>query len=221
MITEFDTPTAGSGPYDITNGPDGALWFSEWARNGPNAPGKIGRVTTGGAMKEYWLPRITNLGTKGIVTGPDNNLWFAEGLDERVGQLKPSGSPCPPPPATPSTNPAPPLTYAVADAARSTVTATPGAAPMIQDLKSIITVTLKDAGGRPVSGKTVRLAKIAGSGTPDISDPSGTSDSAGVVTFKVDMPSWMQPGTDTFQATVDSHGRGLNNYSTQFWRRQP
>jgi len=204
VITEFDTPTAGSGPYDITNGPDGALWFSEWARNGPNAPGKIGRVTTGGAMKEYWLPRITNLGTKGIVTGPDNNLWFAEGLDERVGQLKPSGSPCPPPPATPSTNPAPPLTYAVADAARSTVTATPGAAPMIQDLKSIITVTLKNAGGRPVSGKTVRLAKIAGSGTPDISDPSGTSDSAGVVTFKVDMPSWMQPGTDTFQATDTS-----------------
>jgi|LNFM01.2.fsa_nt_gb hypothetical protein len=26
---------------------------------------------------------------------------------------------------------------------------------------------------------------------------------------------------DTFQATVDSHSRGLNNYSTQFWRQQP
>jgi hypothetical protein len=26
---------------------------------------------------------------------------------------------------------------------------------------------------------------------------------------------------DTFQATVDSHSRGLNNYSTQFWRLQP
>jgi hypothetical protein len=26
---------------------------------------------------------------------------------------------------------------------------------------------------------------------------------------------------ETFQATVDSHGRGLNNYSTQFWRKQP
>lgn len=25
---------------------------------------------------------------------------------------------------------------------------------------------------------------------------------------------------DTFQATVDSHSRGLNNYSTQFWRQQ-
>jgi hypothetical protein len=26
---------------------------------------------------------------------------------------------------------------------------------------------------------------------------------------------------ETFQATVDSHSRGLNNYSTQFWHQQP
>ncbi|WP_372027416.1 hypothetical protein P7L70_16600 [Tistrella mobilis] len=26
---------------------------------------------------------------------------------------------------------------------------------------------------------------------------------------------------ENFQATVDSHSRGLNNYSTQFWRKQP
>ncbi|MBK3661085.1 hypothetical protein JJE66_07455 [Bradyrhizobium diazoefficiens] len=26
---------------------------------------------------------------------------------------------------------------------------------------------------------------------------------------------------DTFQATIDSYTRGLNNYSTQFWRQQP
>lgn len=26
---------------------------------------------------------------------------------------------------------------------------------------------------------------------------------------------------DTVQATIDSHSRGLNNYSTQFWRQQP
>lgn len=26
---------------------------------------------------------------------------------------------------------------------------------------------------------------------------------------------------ETFQATVDSYSRGLNNYSTQFWRQQP
>jgi hypothetical protein len=26
---------------------------------------------------------------------------------------------------------------------------------------------------------------------------------------------------DTFQVTVDAHSRGLNNYSTQFWRKQP
>jgi hypothetical protein len=147
---------------------------------------------------------MTNLGTKGIVTGPDNNLWFAEGLDFMVGTLSPAGSPCPPPAPSASTNPAPPLSFALADAARSGLTATPGAAPLIQDLKSIITVTLRDAAGRPVSGKTVRLAKIAGPGTPDISDPSGPSDRQGIVTFKVDSPSWMGPGTDTFQATDTS-----------------
>jgi hypothetical protein len=26
---------------------------------------------------------------------------------------------------------------------------------------------------------------------------------------------------DTFQTTVDSHSRGLNNYGTQFWRQRP
>lgn len=205
-ITEFATPTARSGPYDITNGPDGAMWFTEWARNNQNTPDKIGRITTDGTMKEYWLPRMTNLGTKGIVTGPDHNLWFAEGLDVMVGQLKPQGSPCPPPAPTASTNPAPPLSNDMADAGRSTASATPGAAPMVQDLKSIITVTLRDAGGAPVSGKTVRLTKNSGPGTPDISDPSGTSDTGGVVTFQVDMPGWMQPGTDTFQAVDTSDG---------------
>jgi hypothetical protein len=26
---------------------------------------------------------------------------------------------------------------------------------------------------------------------------------------------------ETFQVTVDSYSRDLNNYSTQFWRQQP
>jgi virginiamycin B lyase len=35
----FPTPTANSGPTDITSGPDGNLWFTE-------AVGNIGRITT-------------------------------------------------------------------------------------------------------------------------------------------------------------------------------
>jgi hypothetical protein len=38
-ITEFSMPTANSRPTDITNGPDGNIWFTEL--------GKIGRITPG------------------------------------------------------------------------------------------------------------------------------------------------------------------------------
>jgi hypothetical protein len=38
-ITEFSVPTAGSGPYGIASGPDGALWFTE------NSANNIGRIT--------------------------------------------------------------------------------------------------------------------------------------------------------------------------------
>ena len=38
-LTEFQLPSANSGPWDITTGPDGALWFSEYAG------GRIGRIT--------------------------------------------------------------------------------------------------------------------------------------------------------------------------------
>jgi serine/threonine protein kinase len=40
-ITEFPVPTAGSFPNEITAGPDGTLWFTEWVGN------KIGRFTPG------------------------------------------------------------------------------------------------------------------------------------------------------------------------------
>src|SRR5438067_1520837 len=217
------------GPYKLTIGPDNNLWFT--ARNS-NQVASFDLAAK--RFTQYDLPGPVSLAGGGnpasITTGPDHNLWVAQaGLDQIlklvpatgaltayplptpsaapegiVGKLNPAGSPCPPPAPSASTNPAPPLSFNVADSARSGVTATPGAAPLIQDLKAIVTLTLRDAAGRPVSGKTVRLAKIAGPGAPDIGDPSGTSDSQGVVSFKVDMPGWMVPGTDTFQATDTS-----------------
>jgi virginiamycin B lyase len=41
VITEFALPTAGSDPFDIAAGPDGALWFTQQDGN------RIGRITTG------------------------------------------------------------------------------------------------------------------------------------------------------------------------------
>ena len=40
IFTEYPITTAGSAPTGITQGPDGALWFTEAAAN------KIGRITT-------------------------------------------------------------------------------------------------------------------------------------------------------------------------------
>lgn len=68
-------------------------------------------------------------------------------------------------------------------ASTSTVTANPTSIPADGTTTSTITVTLKDAAGSPVSGKTVTLAKSGGSST--ISAASGTSSATGVVTFTV------------------------------------
>src|SRR2546425_277776 len=72
VITEFTIPTANSGPYEITSGPDGNLWFTEINTN------KIGKITTAGVITEFTVP-TANSGPLGITTGPDGNLWFTEG----------------------------------------------------------------------------------------------------------------------------------------------
>ena len=48
-ITEFQVPTAGSGPAAITLGPDGNLWFTENLRD------NIGRITPSGVFTEFAL----------------------------------------------------------------------------------------------------------------------------------------------------------------------
>ena len=49
-ITEYAVPTPNAYLDDITAGPDGALWFTEFEGN------KIGRITALGAIVEYPLP---------------------------------------------------------------------------------------------------------------------------------------------------------------------
>lgn len=43
VVTEFPVPTAQSGPFGITVGPDGNLWFTE------NQANQIGQIPPGGA----------------------------------------------------------------------------------------------------------------------------------------------------------------------------
>jgi streptogramin lyase len=82
LLSEFATPTAGSGPDSIVAGPDGALWFTE------EAAGKIGRITLHGVVTEFSSPLPVD---HPIVSGSDGNLWFASSLNGRIGRITPHG----------------------------------------------------------------------------------------------------------------------------------
>jgi streptogramin lyase len=83
----FVTP---SGPYWITRGPDGNLWFTEM--RGDHS--KIGCITSGGEITEYPLPGAgTDAGTNipaNVTVGPDGNLWFTE--MGSIGRITTAGS---------------------------------------------------------------------------------------------------------------------------------
>lgn len=74
---------AGSDPTTIVTGPDGNLWF------GDQLSGKIGRITTSGAITEYSLPSKGS--PVGITVGPDGNLWFTMDSPSKVGKITTAG----------------------------------------------------------------------------------------------------------------------------------
>ena len=84
-ITEFPIPTANSNPAEITLGPDGNLWFTEYDGS------KIGRVTPAGNITEFPLP-TPYAEPHGITAGPDGNVWFTEVAANQVGRITPSGT---------------------------------------------------------------------------------------------------------------------------------
>jgi streptogramin lyase len=84
-VTEFTVPTANSQPAEITTGPDGNLWFTEFYSN------KIGKITPSGAVTEFPIP-TGNSQPVGITAGPDGNLWFTEAAGNKVGKITPAGA---------------------------------------------------------------------------------------------------------------------------------
>jgi streptogramin lyase len=74
-ITEFAL-TPGSLPIDITAGPDGNLWFTEFGTGG------IGRITTAGVVSEFAAVLDGGFRVKpvSISRGADDNLWFTYDL---------------------------------------------------------------------------------------------------------------------------------------------
>ncbi|MGH7267834.1 MAG: virginiamycin B lyase family protein [Candidatus Rokuibacteriota bacterium] len=84
VFTRFAIPTPASEPEGITVGPDGALWFVEYAGN------KIGRITTAGDITEFTLPAAGSQPV-GIVAGPDGALWFTENGADQIGRITTTG----------------------------------------------------------------------------------------------------------------------------------
>lgn len=81
----------GTKPSSITTGSDGALWFTEWAKD------RIGRITMAGHVSKWTLP-TADAGPTSIVAGPDGNLWFTEtGIPrgptiDQIGRITPQGA---------------------------------------------------------------------------------------------------------------------------------
>ena len=85
-VTEFSAGvTPGSGPMNITAGPDGNVWFTENA-------GQIGRITPSGTVTEFSTGVSANSLPDGITTGPEGNIWFTEFEGGRIGRITPSGT---------------------------------------------------------------------------------------------------------------------------------
>jgi virginiamycin B lyase len=89
-ITEYPLPTAvaSANPTAITNGPDGALWFTE------EFAGKVGRIPTNATPNSSAQMTITNASTlnpSGIIAGVDGNLWFGDSIANRVVRMTPDG----------------------------------------------------------------------------------------------------------------------------------
>lgn len=79
--TLLNLPNAGSGPYGITCGPDGQIWFTEYAGN------RIGRFSTAnGNFAEFTIP-TSGADATAIVLGNDGGLWFTETATGKIGRI--------------------------------------------------------------------------------------------------------------------------------------
>ncbi len=78
--------------WDITKGPDGALWFSSENASNLNDGSWIGRISTAGVVTQYPIPFGLNPGP--LTAGPDGAIWFA-GIDinggNAIGRVTTSG----------------------------------------------------------------------------------------------------------------------------------
>src|SRR5262249_8615852 len=78
--------TPSSGPFGITAGLDGNLWFTESIGN------RIGRITPTGTITEFSVGLTPGSRPVAITAGRDGNLWFTELDGGRIGRITPTGT---------------------------------------------------------------------------------------------------------------------------------
>ncbi len=83
-ITEFATPTVGSGPAFMTPGSDGAIWFTEYLA------GNIARIptnaTSGTQITEFLIPTAFPRPFD-LTSGPDGQIWFVEQNGNKIAHI--------------------------------------------------------------------------------------------------------------------------------------
>ncbi|MEA2165788.1 MAG: virginiamycin lyase [Thermoanaerobaculia bacterium] len=81
IVTEYPISTAQSTAIAIIAGPDGALWFS-WSTS---TAGKIGRISTTGALTQFDLP--AGMTANALAFGADGALWFTDFSGSAIGRM--------------------------------------------------------------------------------------------------------------------------------------
>lgn len=198
-ITEYPLPNANSGPMLITNGPDGALWFTESGPedyNGTPAGGnRIGRITTSGDITEYAVP-TANSQPWGIATGSDGNMWFTENRFYKIGKVTLVSAPAAPTGLTAvSPTKAPALSWNAATGATgysvyrdgthiATVTGTTYIDTTAADGTHTYYVTATNAAGASAPSNTVSV--VVDTTRPVVTvTPAAGSSLTGTVTFNI------------------------------------
>ncbi|AUA14974.1 alpha/beta hydrolase fold domain-containing protein [Streptomyces sp. SID8382] len=81
-VSDFTVSDPAAGPYALTEGPDGALWFTLVHQGAIGRRGADGRIT------------VHSVGAKPmmIAQGPDGALWFTEYGTHRIGRITVDGA---------------------------------------------------------------------------------------------------------------------------------
>jgi streptogramin lyase len=85
----FQTPSFEGGPFRITAGLEGDLWFTEFSGSRSPEP-HVGRMTAEGTVTNFAIER-GNPDLGGITLGREGDLWVAECCSGRLGRVSPLG----------------------------------------------------------------------------------------------------------------------------------